>query len=60
MHIIRILHGKRDVTRIFMSGPVSDWRRWTERRIASLKTTFAMPWTRWDPNLTPFSRLKVF
>src|SRR3981189_251115 len=43
-----------------MSGPASDWRRWTERRLASLKTTYAMPWTRWDPNPTPFSSLKVF
>ena len=22
-----------------MSGPASDWKRWTERRLASLKTT---------------------
>src|SRR5882724_5059974 len=43
-----------------MSGPASDWRRWTERRLASLKTTYAIPWTRWDPNPTPFSSLKVF
>jgi hypothetical protein len=43
-----------------MSGPSSDWRRWTERRLASLKTTYAMPWTRWDPNPKPFSSLKVF
>jgi|SRR6267378_2064112 len=43
-----------------MSGPASDWRRWTERRLASLKTTYAMPWTRWDPNPTPFSSLKIF
>jgi len=43
-----------------MSGPASDWRRWTERRLASLKTTYAMPWTRWDPNPRPFSSLKVF
>src|SRR5438270_11897120 len=43
-----------------MSGPASDWRRWTERRLASLKTTYAMPWTRWDPNPRPFPTLKVF
>ncbi len=24
-----------------MSGPASDWRRWTERRLASFKTTYA-------------------
>src|SRR5436305_13173087 len=43
-----------------MSEPASDSRRGTERRLAALKTTYAMPWTRWDPNPRLFSSLKVF